>query len=65
VAGIVAGGVGGGCGEVVGGGGCVGGAGCGVGMHYGGGMVGGVFWMGVGEGGITCTVVGGIVVGVV
>jgi hypothetical protein len=50
---------------VVGGGGCVGGVGRGVVMHYGGGLVGWVFWMGVGEGGITCIVVGGIVVGVV
>ena len=64
-AGIVAGGVVGGCGVVVDGGDCVGGVECGVGMHFGGGWVGGVVWMGVGDNGITCTGVGGIVVGVV
>ena len=64
-AGIVAGGVVGGCGVVVDGGDCVGGVECGVGMHFGGGWVGRVLWMGVRDIGITCTGVGGIVVGVV
>jgi hypothetical protein len=64
-AGIVAGGVVGGCGVVVGGGGFVGGVECGVGRHCGGGSVGGVFGMGVGDVGITCTVIDGSVVGVV
>jgi hypothetical protein len=64
-AGIVAGGVIGGCGVVGDGGGIVGGVGCGVGMHFGGSWVGGVVWMGVDASGMVRVGVGGVVGGVV